>query len=210
MELPVKPVAVLARPHASLPPISVQQPILMTTFSYDENKMLHLDDRAKRWYRVPPTMETSAQGADLNYGFERFQDKPHIPDPLDSVLYTLMHRAHAEPQATESVLRARQVPADVLESEVLRTQVITWRGILTKLCTAWSCHVHAPPMFREGFELNVMMVRGSISNLEAGGYPGYGGSAPDGAASDGDAKPTQQVESGPPVHLLWYEVTAHT
>lgn len=154
----VEPVAVLARPHASLPPVSLQQPLLMSTFSYDENRTLRLDDSAKRWYRVPPTKETSAQGADLNYGFEHFQDKPHIPDPLDSVLYTLMYRPSSQLPGIEPVLRGPQVPVEALESEVLRAQIITWRGIMTKLCTAWSCHVQAPPMFREGFELNVMMV----------------------------------------------------
>lgn len=159
LPMPMEPVAVLSRPHVSLPPVSVQQPVLMSTFSYDENKKLHLDDSAKRWYRVPPTKETSAQGADLNYGFEHFQDKPHIPDPLDSVLYTLMYRQASQIQNNEAVLRAPQVPVEALESEVLRAHIITWRGIMTKLCTAWSCHIQAPPMFREGFELNVMMVR---------------------------------------------------
>lgn len=57
---------------------------------------------------------------------------------------------------------APQIPAGALESELLRTNVITWRGILTKLCTAWSCHVQAPPMFREGFELNVMMLGNTL------------------------------------------------
>ncbi|CCU97772.1 unnamed protein product [Malassezia sympodialis ATCC 42132] len=166
-QLPVEPVAVLSRPHVSLPPVSVQQPLLMSTFSYDENKMLHLDDSAKRWYRVPPTKETSAQGADLNYGFERFQDKPHIPDPLDSVLYTLMYRPSAQRPSKEPVMRAPQVPVEALESEVLRAQIITWRGIMTKLCTAWSCHVQAPPMFREGFELNVMMLGDTLIIEEA-------------------------------------------
>ena len=202
-QLPVEPVAVLSRPHVSLPPVSVQQPLLMSTFSYDENKMLHLDDSAKRWYRVPPTKETSAQGADLNYGFERFQDKPHIPDPLDSVLYTLMYRPSAQRPSKEPVMRAPQVPVEALESEVLRAQIITWRGIMTKLCTAWSCHVQAPPMFREGFELNVMMVRDPTLTA-AGRYPDYRGSAADGAAGDGDANPTQQIKAGSPLYLLWY------
>lgn len=83
--------------------------------------------------------------------------QPHVPDPLDSVLYTLMHRA-SQPTPPPPVHGAAQVPAEALEAELLRTNVITWRGILTKLCTAWACHVQAPPMFREGFELNVMML----------------------------------------------------
>lgn len=67
-------------------------------------------------------------------------------------------RRTQEPTPPSPVSGSPLVPAEALESELLRTNVITWRGILTKLCTAWSCHVQAPPAFREGFELNVMML----------------------------------------------------
>ena len=60
------PLAVLGRPTMALPPVSVQQPVLMATFSYDENRSLCFDNSAKRWYKMPPTQENSAQGADLN------------------------------------------------------------------------------------------------------------------------------------------------
>ena len=155
---PLSPLAVLGRPINPPGLVSVQQPILMATFSYDENKSLCFDDRAKRWYKIPPTQENSAQGADLNVGFERFHDKPHIPDPLDSVFYTIMQRSAMRVPLEEPVKGKIQVPAENLESEMLRTQLVTWRGILTKLCTAWSCHVQAPSMYREGFELNAMML----------------------------------------------------
>lgn len=97
---------------------------------------------------------------DLNSSSTRYAPvltQPHVPDPLDSVFYTLMHRA-SEPQAPPPVAGARQLPSDAIETELLRAHVITWRGILTKLCTAWSVHPQGPPMFREGFELNVMML----------------------------------------------------
>lgn len=154
----VPPLAVLGRPTMALPPVSVQQPILMATFSYDEKKSLCFDNSAKRWYKMPPTQENSAQGADLNVGFERYQEKPHVPDPLDSVLYTIMHQIRVGRSREEAVQGKPSVPVDSLEHEMLRAQLVTWRGILTKLCTAWSCHVEAPLMFREGFELNVMML----------------------------------------------------
>ena len=141
------PLAVLGRPTTALPPVSVQQPVLMATFSYDENRSLCFNNSAKRWYKMPPTRENSAQGADLNVGFERYQEKPHVPDPLDSVLYTIMHQSRASISQEEAVQGKPSVPADSLEHEMLRAQVVTWRGILTKLCTAWSCHVEAPTMF---------------------------------------------------------------
>ena len=156
----VAPFATLPRFATALTPASMQQPMLLGAFSYDDQKNLCFDNRAKRHYHDPPVH------ADLNYGFEHFQDKPHIPDPLDSVLYTMMHRASAPyDDLGETVVGASYVPADRVEMELLRTNVVTWRGILTKLCTAWSCHVQAPPTFREGFELNIMMVRSSLLGL---------------------------------------------
>ncbi|WFC97839.1 decapping endonuclease targeting mRNA [Malassezia yamatoensis] len=153
--------AAMQRPSEALSPVRIQQPTLIATFSYDAEKRLCLDDRSKRWYRDPPTNANHGNGtgkaADLNYGFESFEDQPHIPDPLDSVLYTLMRRSML-PTAPPPVAGPNLIPSEALEMEVLRANVITWRGILTKLCTAWSCHVQAPPMFREGFELNVMML----------------------------------------------------
>ncbi|WFD30352.1 decapping endonuclease targeting mRNA [Malassezia sp. CBS 17886] len=156
-------------PVAALKPVSVQQPTLIASFSYDNVRTLRFDDSAKRWYRDPPTMENGGNGsgvpADLNYGLQDFQDKAHVPDPLDSVLYTLMHRAD-HPGDMDGVRGAPQVPAENVEMELLRANVITWRGIMTKLCTAWSCHVQAPLMFREGFSLNVMMVHGNARRAD--------------------------------------------
>lgn len=154
-------VAAMERPGAPLPPVSVQQPILLTSFSYDAEKRQHFDDSSKRWYHEPPTRANQGLGtgvpADLNYGSAAFHDKPHVPDPLDSVLAALRYRA-AQPATAPIVLGAPCVPSENLENELLRANVVTWRGIMTKLCTAWSCHVQAPPQFREGFELNVMML----------------------------------------------------
>lgn len=156
---PLPPLAIMDKPSTALPPVSVQQPVLMGTFSYDANKTLCFDNSAKRWYKIPPTKENSAQGADLNVGFEHFYDKPHVPDPLDSVLYTMMHRCENNDELMDDAVHGKPyVPSSSVESEMLRAQVVTWRGIMTKLCTAWSCHAQASPMFRDGFELNVMML----------------------------------------------------
>ncbi|WFC94362.1 decapping endonuclease targeting mRNA [Malassezia brasiliensis] len=124
----------MRRPNTAFQPVRIQQPTLVSSFSYDEQKRLHLDDRSKRYFHDPPTARNhnndTKHAADLNYGFERYHEQPSAPPPV----------------------------VEALASELLRTQVITWRGILTKLCTAWSCHPEAPPMFRDGFELNVMML----------------------------------------------------
>lgn len=96
-----------------------------------------------------------------------------------------MRRAE-QPSAPSPVAGAACVPAEALASELLRTQVITWRGILTKLCTAWSCHPEAPPMFRDGFELNVMMLGDTLIIEEV--PP----SAPELAAQARTSKPQKQ------------------
>ena len=150
----------LERPHAALPPVSVQQPALLTTFSYDTAKRRLHDDSAKRWFREPPV------GADLNYGFERYVEEPHVPDPLDSVLYTLMERAGGALDRT-AVAGTPSISPAAVAAELLRMQVVTWRGIMTKLCTAWSLQTDGPPQFRDGFELNAMMLGDTLVLEEA-------------------------------------------
>ncbi|PKI85057.1 Rai1p [Malassezia vespertilionis] len=154
------------RTNEPSPAASLQQPTLVGSFSYDASKALHFDNSSKRWFREPPTERNHGNGtgraADLNFGFDAFTEKVHTPDPLDSLLYTLMHRASTRDSASEIVRGAPQVGAELLDAEVLRTNVITWRGIMTKLCTAWSCHPEAPKAFREGFDLNVMMLGNTL------------------------------------------------
>ena len=73
------PLAAMRRPEVALQPARIQQPTLVSSFSYDQNKKLCLDDSSKRYYREPPTARNRGNGsgsaADLNYGFERFQEK---------------------------------------------------------------------------------------------------------------------------------------
>lgn len=73
------PIAAMRRPDGAPQAVSIQQPTLVSSFSYDESKTLCFDDRSKRYYHAPPTQQNhgngSGAGADLNYGFESFHEK---------------------------------------------------------------------------------------------------------------------------------------
>lgn len=73
------PLAVMRRPNTAFPPVRIQQPTLVSSFSYDEQNQLHLDDSSKRYFHEPPTARNhgndTRRAADLNYGFERFREQ---------------------------------------------------------------------------------------------------------------------------------------
>jgi len=78
-------------------------------FSYDDQHQFLLDDSSVRYY-YPPTL-----GADLSRGFDTFQKlNDTADDHLDSLLKTIIS----------------------LEQETgkrVETDVITWRGMMTKV-----------------------------------------------------------------------------
>ncbi|KAJ1023595.1 hypothetical protein NDA16_003212 [Ustilago loliicola] len=145
----------------SAPPL-FQQPAPLCSFSFDENRKQWQDDRSKKYYRGPPpyTNRHPKQGhraaphfgADLNYGFERFiQRDEGVAEHLDGLVIALQHR-------TESA--ASEAERDELDQERRRSDVVTWRGIITKICTAYNqtTDVRYPDLL----ELNAMMVDGTL------------------------------------------------
>ena len=78
-------------------------------FSYDEHHELRLDDSSIRYY-YPPTL-----GADLSKGFDTFQKLDDTADEhLDSLLKTIVD--HEKQNGTP-----------------IEADVITWRGMMTKV-----------------------------------------------------------------------------
>ncbi|KAK0522993.1 decapping endonuclease targeting mRNA [Tilletia horrida] len=141
----------------STPPLSAplrtplfQKPACIATFSYDDERGLHHDNRSLGIFHPPPgpTFDRNAdrgrgqmRGPDLNYGFERWRRRDETVDEhLDSLLIALQHKATA----------AASIDAD---RDRARADVITWRGIATKLCTA----IFAENSY-DNWELNVMQV----------------------------------------------------
>ncbi|UZJ55933.1 hypothetical protein CBS101457_005253 [Exobasidium rhododendri] len=114
------------------PPAPFQLPISIASFSYDGSRKLHHDDRSRRYYHAPPSR------ADLNRGYEDLISRDDsINEHLDSLLLTLMRLAKEDGGKGDEY---RQ-----------RANLITWRGMMTKLCTLLYED-------RQGFEMNAMMV----------------------------------------------------
>ncbi|PWN37081.1 RAI1-domain-containing protein, partial [Meira miltonrushii] len=106
-------------------------PVQITSFSYDEKRKLFHDDRSRKYYHPPPP------NADLNRGYEtRIERDDNVNEHLNSLLEALMQGEEVE---------GHQKQADL----------ITWRGMMTKLCTVLYED-------QQGFEMNVMMLNGTL------------------------------------------------
>ncbi|KAI0471083.1 RAI1-domain-containing protein [Xylariaceae sp. FL0804] len=104
----------------------VKRPKEIACFSYDDKHEFHLDDSSMQWY-YPPQL-----GADLSKGFESFDKHDDSADEhLDSLLATIM--AHERE-----------------EGKKIDAQLVTWRGMLTKIMST-------PFDDRDGFEMNATL-----------------------------------------------------
>lgn len=124
-------VAVQAAGHYALgrPAAPFQQPVPIASFSYDESRTLHHDNRSRRFYHPPPPR------ADLNRGFEEVVERDEsVNEHLDSLLLSLMRLEKAGK-----------------DEHRRRANLITWRGMMTKLCTLLYED-------RQGFDMNAMMI----------------------------------------------------
>ncbi|KAK8066371.1 RAI1 like PD-XK nuclease-domain-containing protein [Apiospora hydei] len=89
----------------------LKRPKEFACFSYDDNHEFHLGDSSLRWY-YPPQL-----GADLSQGFESFEKHD---DSQDEHLDSLLRAVIAHEQETGKKIDA---------------QVVTWRGMMTKVPT---------------------------------------------------------------------------
>ncbi|THH17911.1 hypothetical protein EW146_g3005 [Bondarzewia mesenterica] len=125
----------------SYPPISqpsarqvpFQQPLPLLTFSYTPAHELEFTDAAMRYYVDPP------RGADLENGYNRWVQRVEDKGRIDSLL-----RAYSKVR--------KQNEAGMANVDV---GVVGWRGVMTKILTA-------PYEERDGWELNVMLVDGTL------------------------------------------------
>ncbi|KAL1835826.1 hypothetical protein VTJ49DRAFT_6025 [Mycothermus thermophilus] len=110
--------------------VAVKRPREFACFSYDKDHVFHLDDSSLKWY-YPPTLP-----ADLSKGSDTFvKHDDSIDEHLDSLLATI-----------QSYEQQKGEPIDA--------QVVTWRGMLTKIMAA--------PYDSDAFEMNATLYRGSI------------------------------------------------
>ncbi|RWQ92819.1 RAI1 like PD-XK nuclease-domain-containing protein [Paecilomyces variotii] len=118
---------------------TIRRPREIACFSYDDEHRFHLDDSSLRYY-YPPDLP-----ADLSRGFDTFQQLDDSGDEhLDALLETIM----AHEKSTGSKCEA---------------DVITWRGMMTKIMTA-------PFDIMNGFEMNVTNFQGTIFIEENNAY----------------------------------------
>ena len=129
---------------ARVAPAQLTFPRAVASFSYDTTRTLHLDDRACKAFRNPflPSVSVPrpARALNLNYGFDRARRGKLGPDRLDALLVALQARADVSPASL---------------AELLRTNILSFRGIMTAFCTALY-------ESRDGLDLNVQLVRISL------------------------------------------------
>ncbi|CAG8777930.1 19989_t:CDS:2 [Cetraspora pellucida] len=95
-----------------------KQPVEIMSFSYDNERNLHMDDRELKYY-YPPDLKN----CDLSHGYETFvQREQSGPEPIHSLLDAL---AHTQKRSADKNL--------------VQTDLVSWRGIFTKiLCTPYN------------------------------------------------------------------------
>ncbi|KAI1170299.1 RAI1 like PD-XK nuclease-domain-containing protein [Nemania sp. FL0916] len=105
---------------------AVKRPKEFACFSYDGKHEFHLDDSSMQWY-YPPRL-----GANLSKGFDKFDKHDEsIDEHLDSLLKTIA--AHEKE-----------------EGKKIDANVVTWRGMMTKIMSA-------PFEDRDGFEMTATL-----------------------------------------------------
>ncbi|KAF7714105.1 Decapping nuclease [Penicillium ucsense] len=118
---------------------TIRRPREIACFSYDQERRFSLGDASMAYY-YPPNLP-----ADLNIGFDTFQKLDDSADEhLDALLETIMAMEKETGKKCE-------------------TDVITWRGMMTKILTA-------PFDMMNGFEMNVTCFQGTMFIEEHNAY----------------------------------------
>ncbi|KAK7463369.1 decapping endonuclease targeting mRNA [Stygiomarasmius scandens] len=110
-----------------------QLPTQIISFSYTPEHVLEFNDSALRYFSDPPL------GAQLGYGYERWIRRPEERGRIDSLL-----------KAFDRVKHGGKCPVNLDD-----VGVVSWRGVMTRILTA-------PYEDREGWEMNVMFVNGTM------------------------------------------------
>ena len=100
---------------------TIKRPRELTYFSYDDNRTLYPQSESSLQYYYPPFIDHPSESGqakptiDLSRGFDTFKKHDdQIDEHLDSLLETIMSHEKKEGKHTKS-------------------DVVTWRGIMTKV-----------------------------------------------------------------------------
>ncbi|KAA8643198.1 hypothetical protein EYZ11_012540 [Aspergillus tanneri] len=121
---------------------TIRRPKEITCFSYDDQHEFHLGDSSLRYY-YPPRLP-----ADLNRGFDVFQK---LDDSADEHLDALL----------ETILALEKDTGKKCEADI-----ITWRGMMTKILTA-------PFDMMNGWEMNATYFQGTVFIEENNAYKNH-------------------------------------
>lgn len=117
---PIEPIARFAKQSTA------RQPVELTSFSFDHNRVLHHDDTSLAYY-----WPISRPGVSLSTGFDSLVSRDEsINEHIDALLASLIK------YETEHGTSATQV------------DIVSWRGMITKFLTL-------PFLRNDGFEMNV-------------------------------------------------------
>ncbi|KZT50616.1 RAI1-domain-containing protein [Calocera cornea HHB12733] len=117
--------------YAAIKPVAaLTVPDQIATFSYDENHVLRHDDSSLRYFVDPPV------GANLDAGYENWPRRDDEHYRLDALLETY----------------ARAVDSGKVKE---KPNVVTWRGMMTKIMTAQYED-------RDEWEMNAMILDGTL------------------------------------------------
>lgn len=102
--------------HASINPSPphFSQPQLLSSFSYDGDRIQHFDDSSLKYFVQP----SKPRGLDLGRGFKEAVWKPEGSEGPDALLATLERLDQSHDELLDSI------------------KVVSWRGLLTKFATA--------------------------------------------------------------------------
>ncbi|EGG00986.1 uncharacterized protein MELLADRAFT_117914 [Melampsora larici-populina 98AG31] len=126
-----------------------QKPIAMSSFSYTKGRQML--NGLRRFESLRPFVDApDCIGFDLRTGIdERIYRDESVDEGLDGMLLCLSHQLEScEKTARLGLLR-----------RIAETEFITWRGMLTKICSAV---YEGSSSHNSGWEMNAMMVNGTI------------------------------------------------
>ncbi|BFZ57341.1 decapping endonuclease targeting mRNA [Savitreella phatthalungensis] len=118
-----------------------RKPVELCSFSYDDQRLLHHDDRSLSFFWP------ADKDADLSVGYtDRYIRRDEsVVEHLDGLLAAIVRYEEEHPEDR----RTRDV------------DVVCWRGIVTRLLTL-PYELHRQSKFQDGFELNATLLEGTL------------------------------------------------
>jgi RAT1-interacting protein len=143
-------------PTNPIKPTPFQQPVPLITFSYTTSRSLEFTDSALRYFVQPPP------DAQLSYGYERWRRRPEGKGRVDGLV-----------EAWDKVCREMSGGSGLQNMDV---GVVAWRGVITRWANnerrlgslwsysglGWERILTAPYEERDGWEMNVMYINGTM------------------------------------------------